>query len=61
MSFCAFSRSHSPARPLTLFAYLQVIVTEQGLADVRGLSPRQRALVIIEKCAHPDYRDQLKE
>lgn len=40
---------------------LQVIVTEQGLADVRGLSPRQRALVIIEKCSHPDYRDQLKE
>ncbi|TNY24260.1 hypothetical protein DMC30DRAFT_413490 [Rhodotorula diobovata] len=38
---------------------LDVVVTEQGLADLRGLSPRQRALVIIDKCAHPDYKDQL--
>ncbi len=36
-----------------------VIITEQGLADLRGLSPRQRAKVVIEKCAHPDYRDAL--
>jgi succinyl-CoA:acetate CoA-transferase len=35
---------------------VQVIVTEQGLADLRGLSPRQRAHLIIEKCAHPDYK-----
>jgi acetyl-CoA hydrolase len=34
---------------------LDVIVTEQGLADVRGLSPKERARVIIKKCAHPDY------
>ncbi|KAJ5183773.1 hypothetical protein N7492_001389 [Penicillium capsulatum] len=34
---------------------LDVIVTEQGLADVRGLSPRERARVIIKKCSHPDY------
>ncbi|GAA5905466.1 hypothetical protein JCM6882_003169 [Rhodosporidiobolus microsporus] len=40
---------------------LDIVVTEQGLADLRGLSPRQRAPVIIEKCAHPDYKDQLKE
>ncbi|KIK70295.1 hypothetical protein GYMLUDRAFT_150576 [Collybiopsis luxurians FD-317 M1] len=40
---------------------LDVIVTEQGLADVRGLSPRERAPVIIEKCAHPDYKDLLHE
>lgn len=40
---------------------LDVIVTEQGLADLRGLSPRQRAPLIIEKCAHPDYRDQLMD
>jgi succinyl-CoA:acetate CoA-transferase len=38
---------------------VDVIVTEQGLADLRGLSPRQRAKVIIEKCAHPDYRSLL--
>ncbi len=38
---------------------VQVLVTEQGLADLRGLSPKQRAAVIIEKCAHPDYRPAL--
>lgn len=38
---------------------VQVIITEQGLADLRGLAPRQRSRVIIEKCAHPDYRAQL--
>jgi acetyl-CoA hydrolase len=40
---------------------LDVIVTEQGLADVRGLSPRERARVIIEKCAHPEYRPILED
>ncbi len=38
-----------------------VIVTEQGLADLRGLSPKERAKLIIEKCAHPDYKDELME
>jgi len=38
-----------------------VIVTEQGLADLRGLSPKQRARLIIERCAHPDYRPQLAD
>lgn len=40
---------------------VQVLVTEQGLADLRALSPRQRAEVIIENCAHPDYRPALKD
>ncbi|MCP8891655.1 acetyl-CoA hydrolase/transferase family protein [Sphingomonas faeni] len=40
---------------------VQVLVTEQGLADLRGLSPKQRAQVIIEKCAHPDYRPALTD
>ena len=39
----------------------QIIVTEQGLADLRGLSPKQRAKVIIDKCAHPDYRPMLHD
>jgi len=39
---------------------VQIIVTEQGLADLRGLSPRQRATKIIENCAHPAYRDYLR-
>ena len=38
---------------------VQVIVTEQGLADLRGLSPKQRARVIIDNCAHPDFKAQL--
>lgn len=38
---------------------VQVVVTEQGLADLRGLGPMQRARVIIENCAHPAYRDYL--
>ncbi|WP_042270572.1 acetyl-CoA hydrolase/transferase family protein [Paraburkholderia heleia] len=38
-----------------------VIVTEQGLADLRGLSPKQRARAIIAQCAHPDYRPLLED
>ena len=40
---------------------MQVIVTEHGLADLRGLSPRQRAQCIIERCAHPGYRPALRD
>ncbi|CDS08212.1 Putative Acetyl-CoA hydrolase [Lichtheimia ramosa] len=40
---------------------LDIIVTEQGLADVRGLCPRDRAQVIIDKCAHPDYKPLLQD
>jgi succinyl-CoA:acetate CoA-transferase len=39
----------------------EVIVTEQGLADLRGLSPKQRAVQIIEKCVHPDYKPALRD
>ncbi|MDR3570070.1 MAG: succinate CoA transferase [Syntrophobacteraceae bacterium] len=38
---------------------VQVVATEQGLADLRGLGPLQRAKAIIENCAHPAYRDYL--
>ncbi|KAL0569999.1 acetyl-CoA hydrolase [Marasmius crinis-equi] len=40
---------------------LDVVVTEQGLADLRGLAPRERAPLIIQKCAHPDYKDMLMD
>ncbi len=40
---------------------VKVIVTEQGLADLRGLSPRQRAQAIIENCAHPDFKPMLRD
>jgi succinyl-CoA:acetate CoA-transferase len=39
---------------------VQVLVTDQGLADMRGLSPKQRARLVIEKCAHPDFRPMLE-
>ena len=38
---------------------VDVLVTEWGLADLRGLAPRERAPLIIARCAHPDYRAQL--
>ncbi len=40
---------------------VQVVVTEQGLADLRGLSPRHRARLMIANCAHPDYRAPLQD
>ena len=40
---------------------VNVIVTEQGVADLRGKSPMQRAQLIIEKCAHPDYKQLLQD
>jgi acetyl-CoA hydrolase len=40
---------------------VQIVVTEQGLADLRGLGPMQRADKIIENCAHPAYREYLRK
>jgi acetyl-CoA hydrolase len=39
---------------------VQVIVTEHGVADLRRLDPFQRAELIIERCAHPDFREDLR-
>jgi acetyl-CoA hydrolase len=39
---------------------VQVIVTEQGVADLRGKDPYERARLIIDRCAHPDFRDDLR-
>ncbi len=38
---------------------VKVIVTEQGVADLRAKSPIQRAETIIENCVHPDYKELL--
>jgi succinate CoA transferase len=38
---------------------VNVVITEQGVADLRGKSPKQRAQLIIENCAHPDYKQLL--
>ncbi|MDR1936319.1 MAG: acetyl-CoA hydrolase/transferase family protein [Candidatus Accumulibacter sp.] len=40
---------------------VQVLVTEHGLADLRGLAPRQRAKLVIEKCADPKFRPALAD
>lgn len=40
---------------------VDILVTEQGLADLRGLAPRERARVIIDNCVHPDYRAALHD
>ncbi|WP_246551033.1 acetyl-CoA hydrolase/transferase family protein [Bradyrhizobium liaoningense] len=40
---------------------VQIIVTEQGLADLRGLSPKQRAASIIGNAAHPSFRPALQD
>jgi len=39
---------------------VQVIVTEHGVADLRGKSPHERARLIIGKCADPSYRPLLE-
>lgn len=38
---------------------VQIVVTEQGVADVRGKDPHERSRLIIDRCAHPDFRDEL--
>lgn len=40
---------------------MDILVTEQGLADLRGLAPRQRAQRVIDCCAHPEYKPILQE
>ena len=39
----------------------QVLVTENGLADLRGLSPKQRARLVIDNCAAPAFQPLLKD
>jgi acetyl-CoA hydrolase len=39
---------------------VQVIISEYGVADLRGKSPKERAHLIIHRCCHPDYRPQLE-
>ncbi|MBQ0152668.1 MAG: succinate CoA transferase [Chryseobacterium sp.] len=39
---------------------VDVLVTDIGIADLRGLAPRERAQKIIDNCVHPDYREELQ-
>lgn len=40
---------------------VKVLITDQGIADLRGKSPMEKANLIIENCAHPSYRPLLRE
>jgi len=40
---------------------VNIIVTEWGVADLRGRAPAERARLIIDRCAHPAFRDILRE
>ncbi|MCC8144986.1 MAG: acetyl-CoA hydrolase/transferase family protein [Bacteroidales bacterium] len=40
---------------------VKILVTEHGVADLRGLSPVQRAETIIDKCVAPEYKDLLRK
>jgi acetyl-CoA hydrolase len=44
---------------VTSRADVHYVVTEHGVADLRGRSLRERALALIG-CAHPDFRDELR-
>ena len=72
--FCSFFLSPSTAKGGAISAIVpmvshvdhtehdvDVVVTEQGLADLRGLAPRDRVPRIIEGCAHPSFRDPLRD
>lgn len=39
---------------------VDILVTDIGLADLRGLAPRERAQKIIDNCVHPDFREELQ-
>ena len=40
---------------------VSVVITEQGVADLRGKDPHERAEAIVENCAHPDFKDDLRK
>lgn len=40
---------------------VMVIITEEGIADLRGFSAQERAEIIIEQCAAPQFKPLLRE
>lgn len=40
---------------------VSVLITDQGIADLRGKDPEEKAQLIIENCAHPAYRPLLRD
>jgi len=39
---------------------VDILVTDIGLADLRGLAPRERAQKVIDNCVHPDFKEELQ-
>jgi acetyl-CoA hydrolase len=40
---------------------MHVVGTERGIADLRGLVPREKAQLIIDNCVHPDYQPIIQD
>lgn len=40
---------------------VKVVISEYGIADLRGKAPVERAEAIIENCVHPEYKPLLRE
>lgn len=40
---------------------VNIIISEYGVADLRGKAPRERAKCIIENCVHPEYHPLLHD
>ena len=40
---------------------VQIVATEHGVADLRGRDPHERARLLVERCAAPEYRELLRE
>ncbi len=40
---------------------VSILVTEQGVADLRGKNPRERAETIIENCVSPEYKEMMRD
>lgn len=40
---------------------VNVLITEQGIADLRGKSPKERSEIIINNCVHPEYRPIIRQ
>ena len=50
----------NPGTPITVpRTYVDHVVTEHGIADLRGRSVKERAAALIE-VAHPDFREELR-
>jgi len=57
---CIVPKTTRPTGEL-ISEHSSIVITERGVADLRGLSPIKRAHKIIENCVHPSYELALEE